>query len=363
MSLPFKPHIAKLPAYKPPVVPPGVERVIDLSSNENPLGPSPKAMAALQAAVGTVNRYPDASGTALKAALADRLGLSPANIALGNGADEWVLLLCLSLLEPGDEVVMAKGSFISYLFRAIEVGAKLVQVPMKDYTHDLDAMAEAVGDKTRLVFVCNPNNPTGTAVSAAEMEAFLDRVPEHVPVVVDEAYYEYAIANPDYAKRSVDYLCDGRKNLIVLRSFSKVYGLAGLRVGYMLAHQDVIDYEERARPPFNVNRLAQVAALAALDDDEHVRRSVEANEAAKRFFYAELAASGLRYIPTHTNFKAVDVGRPGSEVSGPLLERGFITTATDGWGVPNHVRFSFGTPEENAAFAEAFAEALKEIVE
>jgi histidinol-phosphate aminotransferase len=163
MSLPFKPHIAKLPAYKPPAVPPGVERVIDLSSNENPLGPSPNAMAALQAAVGTVNRYPDASGAALKVALADRLGLSPANIALGNGADEWVLLLCLSLLEPGDEVVMAKGSFISYMLRAIEVGAKLVQVPLKDYAHDLEAMADAVGDKTRLVFVCNPNNPTGTA--------------------------------------------------------------------------------------------------------------------------------------------------------------------------------------------------------
>ncbi|MFL7791556.1 MAG: histidinol-phosphate transaminase [Anaerolineae bacterium] len=358
MSLPFKPHIAKLPAYKPPAVPAGVERVIDLSSNENPLGPSPKAMLALQAAVGTVNRYPDAAGTALKTVLADRLDLIPDNIALGNGADEWVLLLCLSLLEPGDEVIIAKGSFISYLLRVIEVGAKLVQVPMQDYTHDLEAMADAVSEKTRLVFVCNPNNPTGTAVNAAAIEAFLDRIPERIPVVVDEAYYEYAIVNPSYAARSVDYLRAGRKNLIVLRSFSKVYGLAGLRVGYVLADEEVIDYVERARPPFNVNRLAQVAALAALDDGEHVQRSVEANEAAKRFFYAELAALGVRYIPTYTNFLAVDVGRPGSEVSGSLLESGFVTTATDGWGVPNHVRFSFGTPAENAAFAEAFATAL-----
>jgi histidinol-phosphate aminotransferase len=356
MSLPFKSHIAKLPAYKPPSVPPGVERVIDLSSNENPLGPSPKAMAALRAAIGTVNRYPDAAGAALKAALAEKWGLSPAHIALGNGADEWVLLLCLSLLEPGDEVIMAKGSFISYLLRAIEVGAKLVQVPLKDHAHDLQAMADAIGDDTRLIFVCNPNNPTGTAVSAAAMEAFLDRVPERVPVVVDEAYYEYAVANPGYAGRSVAYLRDGRKNLIVLRSFSKVYGLAGLRVGYMLASEEVIDYAERARPPFNVNRLAQVAALAALDDDEHVRRSIEANQAAKNFFHRELAALGLRYIPTYTNFIAVDVGRPGAEVSGPLLERGFITTATDGWGVPNHVRFSFGTPEENEAFIAALGE-------
>jgi histidinol-phosphate aminotransferase len=356
MSLPFKPQIAKLPAYKPPSVPPGVNRVIDLSSNENPLGPSPKAMAALRAAVDTVNRYPDASGAALKATLAEKWGLSPANIALGNGADEWVLLLCLALLEPGDEVIMTKGSFISYLLRAIEVGAKLVQVPLKDHTHDLQAMADVVGDDTRLIFVCNPNNPTGTAVDAAAMEAFLDRVPEHVPVVVDEAYYEYAVVNPGYAGRSVNYLRDGRKNLIVLRSFSKVYGLAGLRVGYMLASEEVIDYGERARPPFNVNRLAQVAALAALDDDEHVQRSLEANEAAKDFFYRELAALGLRYIPTYTNFIAVDVGRPGAEVSGPLLGRGFITTATDGWGVPNHVRFSFGTPEENEAFIAALGE-------
>jgi histidinol-phosphate aminotransferase len=358
MNLPFKPHITKLPAYKPPSAPPGVERVVDLSSNENPLGPSPKAMAALQAAVGTVNRYPDAAGTALKAALAEKWGLDPANVALGNGADEWVLLLCLSLLEPGDEVVMAKGSFVSYPWRAVEVGAKLVQVPLRDHAHDLEAMADAITDCTRLVFVCNPNNPTGTAVDAPAMEAFLERVPGRVPVVVDEAYYEYAVANPDYAGRSVAYLRDGRKNLIVLRSFSKVYGLAGLRVGYMLASEDVIDYAERARPPFNVNRLAQVAALAALDDDEYVQRSLEANEAAKDFFYRELAALGLDYIPTYTNFIAVNVDRPGVEVSGQLLEHGFITTATDGWGVPDHVRFSFGTPAENELFVTALGETV-----
>jgi len=356
MSLPFKSHIATLPAYRPPIVPPGVKRVVDLSSNENPLGPSPKAVAALQKALGTVNRYPDASGAALKSALAAKWGLSPANVALSNGSDEWVLLLCLSLTEPGDEVVMAEGSFISFLLRAKEVGAEVVRVHLKDYTHDLEAMADAVTDCTRLVFVCNPNNPTGTVVNAAEMEEFLERVPERVAVVVDEAYYEYA-ANPHYP-RSVEYLRAGQPNLIVLRTFSKVYGLAGLRVGYMLAHEEVIDYLERVRLPFNVNRLAQVAALAALDDDEQVRRSLEANEAAKEYFYRELTALGLRYIPTHTNFIAVDVGRPGTEVSKLLLERGFITTPLDGWGVPNHLRFSFGTPEEN----QLFVAALREIV-
>lgn len=354
MSLPFKPHIARLPAYKPPAPPPGVERLVDLSSNENPLGPSPMAVAAMRAALATVNRYPDASSASLKAAIAVKVGLRPANVAIGNGADEWVILLCLSMLEPGDEVIMAQGSFISYLLRTLEMGAKPVRVPLRDFTHDLEAMADAVTDRTRLIFICNPNNPTGTAVDAASLDTFLDRVPDRIPVVVDEAYYEYAV-DDDYP-RTVETIRAGRENLIALRSFSKVYGLAGLRVGYMLASEAMIDYGERARPPFNVNRMAQVAALAALDDENHVRRSLAANEAAKAFFYPELAALGLRTIPTRTNFMAVGVSRPGGEVSGPLLQRGFLTTAMDGWGVPDHVRFSFGLPEENEAFVAALAE-------
>ncbi|MFN2133537.1 MAG: pyridoxal phosphate-dependent aminotransferase, partial [Anaerolineae bacterium] len=229
MSLPFKPHIAKLPAYKPPSVPPGVARVVDLSSNENPLGPSPRAMAALREAVATVNRYPDASGTDLKAALAGKWDLSPEQIALGNGADEWMLLLCLAFAGPEDEVVMAHGSFISYLLRATEVGAKAVRVPLREYTHDLEAMAAAITERTRLVFVCNPNNPTGTMVGAQELERFIQRVPERVAVVVDEAYYEYV--GEGQRPRTLQAIRSGHENVIVLRSFSKVYGLAGLRVG------------------------------------------------------------------------------------------------------------------------------------
>jgi histidinol-phosphate aminotransferase len=329
-----------------------------MSSNENPLGPSPKAVAALRKAASTVNRYPDASATALKAALADKWNLHPSNVALANGADEWVLLLCLSLIEPGDKVIMAEGSFISYLLRATEVGARVVRIPLRDHAHDLEAMAEAFTDRTRLVFVCNPNNPTGTMVSVEAMEAFLQVVPEHVPLVLDEAYYEY-VDEPGRV-RSLDHIRAGRQNLIVLRSFSKAYGLAGLRVGYALAAEPMIDYMERTRPPFNVNRLAQVAALAALDDQEHVRRSVEANRAAKEFFYRELTALGLPYIPTQTNFLAMDVGRPGAEISGRLLERGFITTALDGWGVPHHVRFSFGTAQENRAFVAALSKVTRD---
>jgi histidinol-phosphate aminotransferase len=356
MSLPFKPYIANLPVYKPLAAPDGLESVINLSSNENPLGPSPKAVIALRKAVETVNRYPDASGSALKVALAEKLDLKPANIALGNGADEWVLLLCQSLVEPGDEVIIAQGSFISYLLRARQVGARLVQVPLKDHVLDLDGLADAVTERTRIIFVCNPNNPTGTVVNASSMKAFLDRVPERVPVVIDEAYYEYAVS-PDYP-RSIEYLRAGKQNLIVLRSFSKVYGLAGLRVGYMLASEEMIDYVERARPPFNVNCLAQVAALAALKDGEHVRRSVAANETAKGFFYRELSAHGLRYIPTCTNFMAVDVRQPGIKVSRSLLKHGFITTAIDGWGVPHHIRFSFGLPTENEAFISVLGKVI-----
>jgi histidinol-phosphate aminotransferase len=189
------------------------------------------------------------------------------------------------------------------------------------------------------------------------METFLARIPDWVLVVLDEAYFEYA-DGPGYFQ-SLSHLRAGRENLVVLRSFSKVYGLAGLRVGYMLAHEAVIDYMERARPPFNVNRLAQVAALAALGDKEHVQRSIEANEAAKQFFYNELRAMGVPYVLTYTNFMAIDVGREATQVSGALLERGFVTTALDAWGVPNHVRFSFGTVEEN----EAFVGALREVLE
>ena len=217
-------------------------------------------------------------------------------------------------------------------------------------------MAAAITGRTRLVFVCNPNNPTGTVVDAAQMQSFMEQVPDSVPVVLDEAYYEYAVC-PDYFD-SVEHIRGGRENLVVLRSFSKVYGLAGLRVGYLLGHERLVDYAERARPPFNVNRLAQIAAVAALDDRDHVQRSVESNEAAKAFFYHELDTLHLDYVCTHTNFIAVNVGRPGTEVSTALLERGFLTTPLEGWGVPGHIRFSFGTVEENRLFAAALGEVL-----
>jgi histidinol-phosphate aminotransferase len=351
MSLRLKPHVAALPLLRPVAVPPGVQLVANLSCNENPLGPSPSAMSALLRALEMAHRYPDPTCSALKAALAAKWDVNSTNVALANGIDEWGLLLFLVLVEPGGEAVMAQVSFLSYLLRAKLLGVHLTQVPLKDYTHDLEAMAEAITDRTRLVLICNPNNPTGTVVSAAAMEAFLERVPEQVAVVLDEAYYEYAVG-PDYP-RSVDYLRAGQRNLIVLRSFSKAYGLAGLRVGYMLADEKVIDHMERARLPYSVNCMAQAAALAALDDDEHLQRSREANEAAKAFFYRELVALGLHPVRTHANFMAIDVRRPGTEVSELLSERGFVTTPLEIWGMPNHVRFSFGTPAQNRAFLTA----------
>jgi histidinol-phosphate aminotransferase len=249
---------------------------------------------------------------------------------------------------------MARGSFISYLLRTLEMGATPVRIPLRDFSHDLASMADAVTDRTKIIFVCNPNNPTGTAVDSGSFNAFLARVPERVLVVVDEAYYEYAV-NDSYP-RSVAMIRDGRENLVALRSFSKVYGLAGLRVGYLIASETVVDYAERARPPFNVNCLAQVAARAALGDDDHVQRSLRANVAARGYFYEEMQRLGLSVIPSRTNFMAVGVGRPGADISGPLLQRGFLTTAMDGWGVPNHLRFSFGLPGENEAFVSALGE-------
>src|SRR4051812_35965490 len=254
----FKDYIADLPPYKPPKLirqqPAGV---VKLSSNENPLGPAPRALAAIQAAAANVNRYPDAGSLALRQGLAARFGLDPEMVICTNGSDEMVFLLCLAFLREGDEAVMAHGSFISYYLRTLEMGGQAVRVPLRDYAHDLDAMAAAVTDRTRLLFLCNPNNPTGTINSAAEVSRLLTRVPDDVLVVVDEAYIEF-VDQPDYpdllsALRDLGAgKSGGRSNIILLRTFAKIYGLAGLRLGYAFGAPEVMAYLERARPTFNV---------------------------------------------------------------------------------------------------------------
>ncbi|MFQ3661369.1 MAG: histidinol-phosphate transaminase [Chloroflexaceae bacterium] len=352
----FKEHIRGLPAYKPARLLGGpATTVVKLSSNENPLGPSPRALAALQAAITGVHRYPDAGSLALRQTLAARAGLEPAHVTCSNGSDELILLLCLAFLEAGDEVVLAEGTFISYLLRTLEMGATPVRVPLRAYTYDLEGMAAAITPRTRLVFVCNPNNPTGTAVNADTVFAFVRRVPEDVLIVMDEAYVEFA-AGPDYPDLLPEIRA-GRPNLILLRTFAKIYGLAGLRLGYAYGHSEVIAYLERARPTFNVNLLAQIAGLAALEDDEHVARSREYADSCRAFFMRELQALGLRPIPSRTNFVAVPVGDDAA-VSEALSARGFTVTPLAGWGLPGVIRVSFGTEEQNRGFMAALREVV-----
>jgi histidinol-phosphate aminotransferase len=353
----LKPHIQNLPAYKPAKLLTGpAADLIKLSSNENPLGPSPLAVAALRDAVAGVHRYPDSGSVALRQALADYAGLSLAHVTCGNGSDELVLLICLAFLDHGDEAVMAEGTFISYLLRTLELDARPVLVPLRNYAHDLEAIAAAITPRTRVVFICNPNNPTGTTSGAAEVAAFLERVPDEVLVVMDEAYVEFA-TRPDYPDL-LPTLRDGRPNLLLLRTFAKIYGLAGLRLGYAYGAPDLVAYLERARPTFNINLLAQVAGIASLGDIEHLARSRAHADASRAFFLAELRAMGLDPIPSETNFVAVPVGDDGA-VSDALRERGFTVTPLAGWGLPGLIRVSFGTDEQNRSFVTALQAVLR----
>lgn len=354
----YKSYIATLPAYKPPRLtrqqPAGV---VKLSSNENPLGPSPKALGAIQAALSNIYRYPDSGSAALRQVLAERFIMPPDTVLCTNGSDEMVFLLCLGFLGEGDEAVMAEGTFISYYLRTLEMGARAVRVPLRDLTHDLDAMAAAVTEHTRLLFVCNPNNPTGTTNGSDEFARFLNRVPDDVLVVVDEAYAEFA-ERPDYPD-SLAELRAGRKNLVALRTFAKIYGLAGLRLGYAFAHPEVIGYLERARPVFNVNLLAQAAGAAAIDDEAHVIASRAHAQACRNVFMRELRAVGLEPVLSQTNFVAVQVGDDQAITAG-LLDRGFTVTPLTGWGLPGFIRVSFGLEHENNRFFAALRDVLQE---
>jgi len=323
--------------------------VARLSANENPLGPSPRAMAAVQEALSTIHRYPDASGVALKEALAARVDLHPDQVMLGNGSDELIMLICHAMLGEGDEAVLAQGSFISYARRIQAQGAIARQVPLREMTHDLPAMAAAITPQTRLVFVCNPNNPTGTTVGAAELMAFLDQVPPDVLVVVDEAYLEF-VTRPDFPDL-LPLLRDGSDNLLIVRTFAKIHGLAGLRLGYAFGNADLIAYLERARPVFNVNVLAQIAGLAALDDVDHLERSLAHAAASRAFLTDHLRAMGITVIPGETNFVVAAI-TDDTAVAAELARHGVLVTPLSGWGLPGWMRISFGTEEENRVFIE-----------
>jgi histidinol-phosphate aminotransferase len=333
----------------------GLEEIIKLASNENPLGPSPRAIAAICAAAPDVFLYPDPTWRELVLALSAKFDMPAETIIVGRGSDEIIHMAGLALLEPDSEVVFSDPPFALYPLTAAHLGCRAVPVPHKDLAHDLERIAAACTDKTRLIFLSNPYNPTGTSFSQAEVDRFLAAVPETAVVVLDEAYYEYADA-PDYP-RSLEYVREGRP-VIVLRTFSKIYALAGLRVGYGFMPPPLAEGLKRACAPFNVSTLALVAAQASLEDDEQVRRSQRMVWEGKAYLYREFQRLGLEHIPTQANFIFVNVGIHSRECFDGLIRRGVTVRTGDIFGLPNWIRVTLGTKEQNEAFVEKLEEVL-----
>ncbi|MDQ0142529.1 histidinol-phosphate transaminase [Cupriavidus necator] len=332
--------------------------IVKLASNENPLGMPESARIAVAAAVAELGRYPDANGFALKGALSARFGVPADWLTLGNGSNDILELAAHALVEPGQSIVYAEYSFAVYALATQEIGARAIEVPARDYGHDLDAMAAAIAPDTRLVFIANPNNPTGTFVPAARIEAFLQRVPRHVVVVLDEAYNEYLDADQQY-----DAIAWVRRfpNLMLSRTFSKAYGLAGLRIGYAVAQPELTDLLNRIRQPFNVNSVAQAAAIAALADADFLGRSAALNRDGKRQLTQAFDRLGLEYVPSSGNFVLVRVGDDdgaGARVNLALLKQGVIVRPVGNYNLPRWLRVTIGLPEENAAFIAALERAL-----
>lgn len=363
MSLSVSPFLKNLPVYQPgrPIeevarelgIP--ADTIIKVASNENPFGPSPKAIAAMQKAIAGVNLYPDGNAFYLKQKLAAKLGIEPNNLILGNGSNEIIEFIAHALLAPNDEVVVSQFCFAIYPIVAKMMGANVVTVPAKNYGHDLPAMLRAITPKTKIIFVANPNNPTGTLAPRAEVIQFINDVPDDVLLVMDEAYIEFL----DDAVDLVPLIRLGaRKNLVLMRTFSKIYGLAGLRIGYGIGNSEFISALEKIRQPFNANLLAQVAALAALDDDEHVRKTRANNFAGLQFFENALRRElKLEFVPSHANFILAHVGN-GKRVFEAMQKLGVIVRPMGGYQLPEWIRISIGTPQEN----ERCLKVLKEVL-
>jgi histidinol-phosphate aminotransferase len=331
--------------------------IVKLASNENPRGIGPRTRAAIEAAIGDIARYPDGNGFELKQALASRYHVDMGAIVLGNGSNDVLELTALAFLGPGRAAVFSQHCFAVYPLATQARGARSIVVPAKKFGHDLEAMAKAIDDETYVVWIANPNNPTGTFVRHEEIEAFLKRVPERVLVVLDEAYNEYL---PAELRGDSVKLLKRHPNLVITRTFSKAYGLAGLRVGYALAHPSVADVMNRVRQPFNVNSIALSAARAALDDMEFVARSYAENLQGLRHLEEGSRALALDYIPAHGNFLTIKVGK-AADIYKRLLRRGVIVRPVGGgYGLPEHLRVTIGTAEENERFLSAISASLKE---
>lgn len=333
----------------------GITNIIKLASNENPIGPSSLAVEAIKAAAEKVNLYPDGNSYYLKNDLAKHLNVKPENLILGNGSNEVLTVMGDTFVSPGDEVIYSEQAFVVYTLVANICGATSVMVPLKNYTHDLVAMASLITGKTKVIFIANPNNPTGTMVTAEEVEAFMQRVPEYVLVVFDEAYYEY-VEREDYPQ-TLKYVYEGR-NVIVLRTFSKIYGLAGLRIGYGISNEHIIELMNKVRQPFNANLIAQEAARASLQDVTHVEKSKQNNSAGKAYLCSKLEEMALEYVPTEANFILIHLSRSGQEVTDELLKLGVIVRPMAGYKFPNSIRVTIGTSEQNQRFIEALRTVL-----
>lgn len=334
----------------------GLEDIIKMASNENPLGPSPLAVQAIRQMVDQLHLYPDSNCYYLKEKLASINNINSTGVVIGNGSDELFKLISESFLNKDDEIIYGDPSFSEYEFAARIMGATCTGVPLKNFTHDLDAMLAAVNPKTKLIYICNPNNPTGTTVSAAEIDRFMAKVPDHVLVIFDEAYYEY-VENREYTS-GLKYVQEGR-NAIVFRTFSKIYGLAALRIGYGLTTPDIAGAIERVTEPFNVNSVAQVGALAALEDSPHIKNSQELNAEGKQYLYQQFEEMGLKYVPTEANFIFVNTNKDSQDVFKALLQEGVIIRSGDIFGYPEFIRVTIGTPEQN----ERFIHSLKKVLE
>jgi histidinol-phosphate aminotransferase len=319
-------------------------QIVKLASNENPLGPSPMAVQAMQEALLKVHFYPDGGGYHLRVAIAEKFGLGIENVMLGNGSNEIIEFLGHAFLQPGDNIVTAEHAFVVYKILAKLFGAEALEVPDPNLTHDLPAMAEAINDRTKIVYIANPNNPTGTMVTEHELDRFIERVPKGVVIALDEAYYEFLPQPPDTLK----YLRN-HSNVIALRTFSKIQGLAGLRIGYGLAHPELITLLQKTRQPFNVNSIAQAGALAGLRDEAYQAETRKVVGQGREFLQAEFRKRDLEYVPSVANFILLKVGQ-GKAIFQKLLKRGMIVRAMDEYKLPEWIRVTVGTPEQNRRF-------------
>ncbi len=333
----------------------GLKNVTKLASNENPLGCSTKTLAAAEEALKEAFRYPDGSGYALKQALSKHYAIAPESITLGNGSDNILSLLMQTFSQEGDEVVLSQYAFASYVIFAKGFNRKPIVVPAVDYGHDLQAMAKAVTQKTKLIYIANPNNPTGTWNTHRALKDFLDAVPPHIIIVVDEAYFEF-VQDPQYPDTLA--LQSSYPNLVTTRTFSKAYGMAGLRVGYAFSSPEIADYINRVRLPFNVSRIAQAAAVAAIQDQDHVQRTIELNQRGMQQLTDFFHEIGIEYIPSTCNFLTISLGENAQAIYDALLQEGVIVRPLSANDMPQHLRISIGTSEENQHFMKAIKKVL-----